>query len=83
MVGPPRFHGELGAKRVEVTARQEGQFGSVRVSLKTWPATTRKVHSSMDESLSANFAEPALLQGRAAGVGQPFTIGIANFELRI
>jgi hypothetical protein len=27
----------------------------------------------MDESLSANFAEPALLQGRAAGVGQPFT----------
>jgi len=26
MVGPPRFHGELGAKRVEVTARQEGQF---------------------------------------------------------
>lgn len=28
----------------------------------------------MDE-LSANFAEPALLQGRAAGVGQPFTKG--------
>jgi hypothetical protein len=27
----------------------------------------------MDESFSANFAEPALLQGRAAGVGQPFT----------
>jgi hypothetical protein len=39
----------------------------------------------MDESLSANFAEPALLQGRAAGVGQPFTpeLRIANFELRI
>ena len=26
-------------------------------------------------SLGANFAEPALLQGRAAGVGQPFTKG--------
>ena len=33
--------------------------------------------------LSANFAEPALLQGRAAGVGQPFTVGIADCEFRI
>src|SRR5687767_8502147 len=73
MVGLPRLHGELGAKRVEVTAWQDGQFGNVRVSLKTWPATTRKVHSSMDESLSANLSGSALLQGRAAGVGQPFT----------
>lgn len=27
----------------------------------------------MDESLSANLSGPALFQGRAAGVGQPFT----------
>jgi len=84
MVGLPRLHGELGAKRVEVTASQGDQLASARVSLKTWSATTRKVHSNMDE-LGANFAEPALLQGRAAGVGQPFTeeLPIANFELRI
>ena len=85
MVGPPRFHGKLGAKRVEVTARQEGQFSKCESEFEAWLATTRKVHSSMDESFSANFAEPALLQGRAAGVGQPFTkeLRIANFGLRI
>ena len=39
----------------------------------------------MDESFSANFAEPALLQGRAAGVGQPFTKGrgLRMSELRM
>lgn len=42
------------------------------MSLKTWSATTRKVRSTIDESMNDLF-RPALLQGRAAGVGQPFT----------
>jgi hypothetical protein len=44
-----------------------------RVSLKNVPATTRKVHSDDLRTIKPQSFEPALLQGRAAGVGQPFT----------
>lgn len=75
MVGLPRLHGELGAKRVEVTARQERPIRKWMSEFENVGSNNTSVSLDMDETFDANLSEPALLQGRAAGVGQPFTKG--------
>jgi hypothetical protein len=75
MVGPPRFHEELGANGVEVTIwnerKGECQEGS---ELKTWPATTRSVRSGFGDKPEQRAAF------RSAGVGQPFP-GNLKYEI--
>jgi len=67
MVGPPRFHEELGANGVEVTIWERAQGRVPEGSeLKTWPATTRRFRSGLGDEPEPH---PAF---RSAGVGQPF-----------
>lgn len=81
MVGLPRLHGKLGAKRVEVTAREAAGKEIGRVSLKT----CQQQHvGSLGRSTNqiAPKLRAGVFQGRAAGVGQPFTVEFGILDLR-
>jgi hypothetical protein len=54
-----------------------------RVSLKTCQQQHVSFTPMIDEPTCPNLFEPALLQGRAAGVGQPFTKRIWDFGFAI
>jgi hypothetical protein len=72
MVGLPRLHGELGAKRVEVTVRQKAGEKIERVSLKT----CQQQHGSLERL--TNQHAPIFSSRRCFGEEQP---GLASHSL--